>query len=570
MSSRISKKDLRFMRGRAAARKGRRKHPDVRARPVQQPVQYRPPGSWFEAAAQSLPTEDPEQRVWYVANVNALVERDLAAGRGVPVKHATAVWQKLERYRLEHRDAMRQSRDEPRWRQHAQALFCTTCKVKFAAHGAAWAESSACGADFFELCRAMVVVDADTPLAQYTMRQLCLALFRLVGCWRQLRYSNDLALYVDHLERRVCAFVTGTFSPEVFDYPRWCARAPPSAGGLNGELCAKQEFLTLMEIYFYEFRRELYDYDALMGIMQHKRRQQQKQPGKQQDTMHAPAYEPPSAEVLQRADAWVAQVSESVYEEVVMETFREAYVESRLLPGEREFYEYENEDEEGVAQSAQSVISHFRADELDEIEGNTSLKLSAVLAMRGEARDLAVLSMLEFHYSSVHPGKGRSFADEYIVQRENASPLQLAQHDPSDASSVSQLQRVRHASDDSTLLGRPVLMRAFHTWCVYDPNDGLTACADFVAALCCWMQHAFGGTPTRRDTQAAADRERMMRARARRSTFAEVESGLRTAYRFIFKGVDERDTEQMRAERLYNDVPNLIQCLLPWNPYASR
>ncbi len=484
------------------------------------PAEYIAPKTWSEGAQQPSIPNDPMYRTLFFCNINVLCEHALGMKMSVPLEDASCVWHRIEQFRLDNREKILKNESETRAnsmgktalsRQSIWQIYMVLCRTKFVTHGAEWVNSTISGSDFAELCEKRIVVDLDLPIAKYDLGTLRLAIFRLQREWDKINYSDQLVSYIDHLERRVCTFLSGTFPDNVLNYDDWCVRAPLPLVGVKKISSSKRRqpkhqmmmmmqtntnFLTMVEILFYEMRSELYDFNRMrkqVKIMQQ--------------------YEIEDIKILERFYSWINRIVKDVYEEIVKEKFRNEFVESCILIGERELYTYKNDDKEGMLHSAQAVISCFRPDKLEKLEEICDMMIVDVLTKLEDvnARDLMIMEILEFYYAGLHSGEkqeNRSFRTQYtLLDYENAVP------DDVPASSYS----------------FPIIIRAFHCYCVLlADRKQLVFCDDFSHAFCYWLECGKNN-----------------------ETFLKRDPEIQKVYEYIFNSVDYQELRRNKSNKVY-------------------
>ncbi len=313
--------------------------------------------------------------------------------------------------------------------------------------------------------------------------------------------------YVDHLERLVCIFLSGTFPGKILNYAAWCTSSSP----MNGHKQTNSEFLTMMEIIFHDIRYDIYHYHRMFS----------------QISVPLREYSITRHGVRDRLNVWINIIADGVYDDVVLKEFRDSFIESQIRIGEREYYSYKN-DEEGISHNPQSVISYFRADELGVYEEISEYKISRTLEIAGDERDSMIFSVLEFYYSSLHPGENqenRSFQLRYIALDETEE-LSLENRDS------------------------PVILRLFHRISVYDPSTRkLTMCGDLSTAFCYWLKVSFSSGGGGDDGSSVMEKR---------------EPELKEIYDYIFKSVDHELKRKLEFNTVYQhqNTENISE----WNP----
>lgn len=484
-------------------RKKKQNEQQIRATEVFLPSKYIPPVNWKEAAMHRIPTDECD-RTSYLSNVNALCEYAMNMRKGVPMKEAGEIWRKILLYRFKNRGKILEA--EHYGRESMWQAYMTLCRVKFVAYGASWGKSSKRGSEFGTLHSSVdtsIVIDTNTPIQQYTLRILRLAIFQLQKEWKQTIYSEDLVSYIDHLERRVCVFLSGTFPARTLNYAAWCSGSSP----VNGHKQTNSEFLTMMEILFHEIRYDIYHYHRMFG----------------QISLPLQEYRTSKHDIRERLNGWITKIAGNVYGEVVLKEFRDRFIESQIRIGEREYYSYKN-DEEGISHNPQSVISYFRADELGVYEEISDYEISKTLEIAGDERDIMIFSVLEFYYSSLHPGEkteDRSFQLRYFAL-DDSEELSLEKRNS------------------------PVILRLFHRISVYDPSTRkLTMCGDLATAISYWLKVAFNGGCS--------------------NVMEKREPELKEIHDYIFKSIDDLRKRELEFNSVYDREQNR-DSISEWTP----
>ena len=510
---------------------------------------YTVPKTWDEMSVATVPL-DAHERSLFLQSLNELIERALFSREPVPIS-VQRTCTRLHEYHVFNRTRI--INREKHGRQSSELMFMIHARLRFLLFGASWNESTTCGGQFMRLCRrdTSVVIDAHTPIIRYSASKLRLALFKVSREWTALQYSDELVSYVDHLHRRVCMFLTCTFPKRVHNYNKW--RHDGNDGSNRRFFSANSYFLTIMDIYFSSLQVEMLRYERMKRHV---------------SSGGIRGYRTLSKEVLERAIRWMARAGDEVYETVVLEELRKEYVETRIHPGERELYGYEN-SADGMSQTPQSVISAFRASELEMIELTADMKISnmldpnsrvgddkehAVKRPRGDrSRELIMLCILQFMFRS----KFRlDFRDFYWIRDKDAydgGDGDLSTSTVTATGAAVEIDPNQHPLHIHGRARRPVIVNVFHQLCVFwHGHGGLFLCGNSpIIAICCWLELMV----TQYDD-----------ARVKRGCDPEL-PGLKPIYEHIFNGKNYvSDQQEANIARIYGQSRKNVAI---WSPSPS-
>jgi hypothetical protein len=513
-------------------------------------IDYDAPTTWIEACTSSFPTAQLE-RTQFLAGLNLLIESTLESGGEIeiPQKGTAELYRTIENFHVMNRTKILNEKDG---RDASELLFVTYSRLRFLLYGSEWSRSTTCGADFTELSSQQnrIIVDSDTPIFRYTMRTLRMSIMRLLHEWKGLPFSTELVKYVDHLHRRVCAFLTGAFPSRIHNFKKWRLRV-----NSKDTWMANSRFLTLMDIYFSELRWRIICYENML-----------KNAVTLGDIVHYPR---PKKDVLHRAYEWLQSIARDVYADEVKRIHSEEYAETCVLPGETELYKYDVR-EEGMLHNPQSIISHFRAQELEVIQQLSDMKIEHTLNPQTRVGDPPVhprpkgdrsletmmMSVVEFTFKSQFSVSIRgkywmcdSVLKEHNEQTESTTRGKLRTNDLISGMSSREAEEYEPAPELLFPLSEldkadgPILFSFFNRLCVAMRGVGVFVCTDPFSALCCWFEMFVKHAPT-------------------------VIPGIKSIYEHIFNNVDYSND---RKEREIRDAyGGKIKQFAIWKPDEQR
>lgn len=455
-------------------------------------TEYQAPSSWSEFFLQPLPTVKLYDRRMYLNSLNTLIEETLVAGTSadVPIEAAEQLIIQLELYHVTNRQRILNTY---RGRDESEMLFTVYSRLRFMLYGSQWAKSTTTGFEFTELRSRdiAVIIDATTPIFQYTMSKLHIAIKRLLRRWYHIPYGIDIVKYVDHLHRRVCAFVTGAFTKKWLNFNQWCRNM-----GRGDVYMANSDFLTEMDIYFSEFRRRIIHYEMVSvskminGLSR---------------------YEVMDPIVLQRASQWSMRMADDVYVDEVKRIYGEEYLVTCVLPGETEMYKL-SKKEEGMQHNPQSIISNSRPTELEIFTELAEMKLKLVLdpetrvgdekKFKRESSDRSLETLLfaivDFQFRKLfNKTQVRGvywFSDNEIENYNEAyarSEITAGSAESDDLST-----RLPYPLSQLHNMNYPIILSFFNRVCVVMRGHGMKICDDPFSAFCCWIEMLVKHAPT--------------------------------------------------------------------------